>query len=251
MNGELLHAAEQVISYKTYQRAGYIPDTILTKIDSTIYRFESRPSVNSFRKPVFVESQKSWFSHLSKLGLTNISLRIREKAEDLDRLAFSNQLQDCVIETSSLEQMSVWRKFWKFDQKEQLWDIWYTEQLLDSLIPYPDIADPTSGFSLKLAEIRSISDELGYPFFSERFQRAETLLSGNILSDCPYLEMPPKNRMLYMAAREAWVFGGMGWWNDSPAYTADQRNRGELYKQLSDSLYTEIVTALMYAVNKW
>jgi hypothetical protein len=47
----------------------------------------------------------------------------------------------------------------------------------------------------------------------------------------------------------AWVFGGMGWWNDSPAYNAQQLGLSSEFDTITNKLYDDVISALMYCIN--
>ncbi|MNC34805.1 hypothetical protein D3C75_832590 [compost metagenome] len=56
-------------------------------------------------------------------------------------------------------------------------------------------------------------------------------------------------RTLLNAVYKAWVFGGMGSWNDSPPYSAHLHDREQEYNLLSARLYEALVQCARGAVN--
>lgn len=251
MNGELLHLAEQVIFVKTYKKTAYLLDSKLGYVDGLQYTFYQDAAKRLRKHTVLLEDTKSWIKRLGRLGLTDIGLRIREDPEDINLIAFSNGFRDCVIETKFKDATSVWIKNWTFDSAERMWDVSYTERPLKEG-SFPEIAaDPTMDFRAVLLKIHDLAGHLGLEWFAERFQSAEEILMERALSNCPYNEMPPKNRRMFSAAQTAYVFGGMGSWNDSPPYLAGEKGLADEYVRLTNELFRQIMRALMYAVNEW
>ncbi|MCR5815850.1 MAG: hypothetical protein K6F91_03105 [Ruminococcus sp.] len=62
--------------------------------------------------------------------------------------------------------------------------------------------------------------------------------------------MSERGRRLFAAASKADVFGGMGSWNDSPPYLAQEKGLKKEYDELSEQLWYEIKVAVMSAVNE-
>lgn len=71
------------------------------------------------------------------------------------------------------------------------------------------------------------------------------------LPDWMHIHLPEKNKALFAAASRAWVFGGMGSWNDSPPYLAHEQGLDGDYERLSAALHRQIMLAVLYAVNEW
>jgi len=63
--------------------------------------------------------------------------------------------------------------------------------------------------------------------------------------------MPKKNLALFAAASLADVFGGMSSWNDDAAGMAQYKKRGKEYEELSNELFTQMLKAILFAVNEW
>jgi hypothetical protein len=62
----------------------------------------------------------------------------------------------------------------------------------------------------------------------------------------PVAAFTPESRRLAATADRAWVFGGMGSWNDLSFPEADVQAR---YEEVSDSLYRSVLNALVAATN--
>lgn len=55
--------------------------------------------------------------------------------------------------------------------------------------------------------------------------------------------------LLLNAVYKAWVFGGMGSWNDDPANSAHSHQLEQQYRDLSGQLYTALLQCAQAAVN--
>ncbi len=104
-----------------------------------------------------------------------------------------------------------------------------------------------------LAEIETFARNNGLDDFASRFARArECLSSTDPLSYAYHRDLAPEG-MLPLAAQQllascqvAWVFGGMGSWNDL-SFGADDN---ALYKQLSQRLFDHLIKAVCVAANR-
>lgn len=102
-----------------------------------------------------------------------------------------------------------------------------------------------------------MAKRLDFEYYSKQFHEAyEILLGKNI--DIPdwmesiyaFLKNNEDQLRLFLAVEKTYVFGGMGTWNDSPAWAAASKGIEEEYNQLTNNLYNQIKLAIMYSVNK-
>ena len=135
---------------------------------------------------------------------------------------------------------------------EQTWTLRYTENHLVSYdVPGDAYHDNTADFGAVLEEIASFAEEIGFPWFAERYREARAILTGDCPCDrdLPLPHMSEVGKRLLNAANVADLFGCMGSWNDSPPYYAREKGRTEDYERLSDSLFFELRMAVLYAAN--
>jgi hypothetical protein len=66
------------------------------------------------------------------------------------------------------------------------------------------------------------------------------------LDALPEVAYSPQSRRLLTIAARAWVFGGMGSWNDLSFEDRDAQGR---YEKVSEDLYRSVLAALVAATN--
>lgn len=49
---------------------------------------------------------------------------------------------------------------------------------------------------------------------------------------------------------KSFVFGGMGWWNDSAKGVAELHKKSDIYNKLTNDLYFNLIKAYCYCINK-
>jgi hypothetical protein len=112
-----------------------------------------------------------------------------------------------------------------------------------------DMAAESARLTSVLADIAALADRTGYDNFAALFRRALALLTspnatgGLLLAPAQY---PLAARQIIDAAGPAWVFGGMGSWND--VYMEGDANYQD-YERLSSELHTALHRAVAAAVN--
>ncbi|WP_053202166.1 hypothetical protein [Jiangella muralis] len=132
----------------------------------------------------------------------------------------------------------------------RVWDLAATSGPAHGWQPAVPAADAARSTLLAaLDEIGRFAEDAGLGEWSEWFTRAQALLDdeepvapyhGDILPE----QSPLQLRQLAAAAVQAWVFGGMGSWND--VWLEDQVARTS-HERLSRALYDAILTALTAA----
>ena len=117
----------------------------------------------------------------------------------------------------------------------------------------PRFQEYREDFSAVLAQISELAVRIGENQFAAQFDSARRYLTDQhiTLPDWMHIRLPEKNKALFAAASRAWVFGGMGSWNDSPPYLAHEQGLDGDYERLSAALYRQIMLAVLYAVNEW
>lgn len=252
MNGELQHMAELVMMVKAAMMAGVLPDIITMRPHIKEETFVFAPVKKLFFGHVSATAKGavSWFGRLKAKGLRSIRL-LGEPQKDINRMGFANGLSSCMIGTGYAKDSAAWAKQWEFDQMEKKWVVTYREIRRIGGIPTPDIEDPALELHNTLVAIAGLADMLDCSYFADVFRKAD----GILMADAGYhridISMPDMNQRLYDAAINAWVFGAMGSWNDSPPYMAQVKGLSKEYDELTAALYRGILNAILYAVNMW
>ena len=148
----------------------------------------------------------------------------------------------------------VWRPRWNVDRDApngRIWQVAYEGERVTLAFPRaPTIDDAASTLRETLAAARDFAAQQ-LPDFVESFDHALGALDGREAGPSYYRDMlpdsyPSTSQSLVAACAHAWVFGGMGSWNDA-GFTDDAVNRR--HDELSRALWSHITTALVAAVN--
>ena len=102
-----------------------------------------------------------------------------------------------------------------------------------------------------LAAIEGLSREIGAEHFTERFVQAGAALAEGgppafHVDIADYADLDEPARRLFAAATHAWVFGGMGSWNDMGGFEPELNAR---YERCSEELFDALVNAVSAIAN--
>lgn len=154
-------------------------------------------------------------------------------------------------------QHTVWWSDWKVMNQSapdnRIWSVVYRQAPPPPPPPEQEhsTADMREELAGALADASQFSAEQNMGF-DESFQRASaTLNSSRPLENFFYADIVPgelidlENQQLLASCAAAWVFGGMGSWNDALFKGEDQRK----YEQVSDRLFNAVMTGVAVATN--
>ena len=155
--------------------------------------------------------------------------------------------------------MDVWSAKWEVGNREapdkRIWRVSYgvVAENVEALPAHPEPIDSlVSDFNLALSEIQAFCMGHGLAHFAACFRKADECLHANDPFALVYhkdltpeglLSLPAKQ--LLAACQAAWVFGGMGSWNDMGFDGAEQAR----YEKVSNDLYALVNRAICGATN--
>lgn len=232
------------VSFKTYKEG------ILSK----------KKTINAGNDPV------EWFQFLKKDGCRKLRVtyqhsKDQEKYKDFQLAGFVGGGGDWLIETIYEKHSDFWYAHWNFEKAEQhensLWRVEYEavarkKKTIGQQLQLEPAKDELLK-ALKVIEAFASAEQLND--WAEWFRKAlEALQSNNPASFYPIPDMVvEKNysltalQLLYGAA-QAWVFGGMGSWNDVGFEKAETT---EYYHQLTGDLYEAVLKAIVAGINSY
>jgi hypothetical protein len=237
---------------------------------STVFTFCKRVRFLTFhgdpRAPseeLFADSPVEWVSKLRDLG--TMGLRIHHFASNnpqiTDRMSvgFVGGGGRWFIETLHAMLSDFWEARWLVGNREdpdrKIWDVAYGRVDQDRAhLPYSSESLSTlkNDLEVVLSKIDAFATRKGLEFFSKSFRDARNVLnSDEPLSKtyCPDLaptsDISLEAKQLLGAAQVAWVFGGMGSWNDIGFEGHDQ----EEYTQVSNELFSLLNQVICASVN--
>ena len=164
------------------------------------------------------------------------------------------------IETQQARVSDLWQARWqsvnKDDPDRKIWDVAYFR--IDKGRPHiplqtKSIAALRQDLMMVLSEIEAFAARQKLEYFAGVFRKAAGLLSSDhplsqtYHSDfAPTPAMPLEAKQLLGAVQTAWVFGGMGTWNDLGFHGDDQRESdalsGELFLLLNQAICSAVNT---------
>lgn len=210
----------------------------------------------------YAADPRRWLERLRREGVTAVRLYSGARNDpgipDRQSVAFAGGGGRWVMETSRGAVCDLWEPRWELgdgnDPEQRIWNVTYGRTATG--IP----CQPVRAVDLEmlrgelmdvLAECEAFAHEQ-QTGFADHFRAA----IGALASDAPlagvyHPDMAPEGalplpaRQLLGAVQHAWVFGGMGSWNDLGFPDGAQ----ETYERLSDDLYALLTGALCAAAN--
>jgi hypothetical protein len=157
---------------------------------------------------------------------------------------------------SSPGRSEVWHALWEIGDRDGsdrgIWEVEYRGESVDERVvpPRPDISASAQRLVAALQKVEAFARTKELTRWADWFAKARRAGAGD-------LELPPSDilpargfsdvatRVLDMAMY-AWVFGGMGSWNDLAFRSREQEDE---YERVSAELYSAVLEALVAGVN--
>jgi hypothetical protein len=228
-------------------------------------RFELRRS--SFRPATSASDVGGWLEGAREREIDRYWLSIPEPGaattdghEVPDRMlvAFAGAGRWFLVGTSREQSRELWRASWAVGDEEapdqRIWNVEYRgEPLADAGSPLrPEISASAERLIGALEEIEVFARRQRLGDWADWFADARQLGAVEHAQPPFHPDMlpalgfaKPARRLLAMATR-AWVFGGMGSWND---HVFEARKEEDEYNRLSAKLYSAVLGAFVAAVN--
>jgi hypothetical protein len=212
---------------------------------------------------MLAKDPESWFAYLARNGVSHLKMHYSSASEegvpDRTSVAFSGGGGYWFIETVRPAGSALWESVWDFTRNRgmTIWRVWYVlskvrpDELHD--LPY-SLGETRKGLQQALVDISSFAKKHDdTKDWVSWFQRALDSLASEY--DARTAEILPAGcftreaEQLMAASRHAFVFGGMGSWNDVLFGAPDEVEKE--YHRVSDRLYDAICRAIVAAVNSY
>ena len=224
---------------------------------------DPEPVEDGMRGTLVATGTAAWYSHLRELGARNIWLvrRGEPAPEEIPRhmlVAFSGG-GDWHLQVDYPGKSETWHAAWHFVKhperyQDSYWNVTYAGVILEDVpqVEKHDLGVMQTRLRQVLVDIEKFARENGEEGWAQVFKDALDRLDAEQTSkvadlvpeDSGYSEQAHR---LLLAASGAWVFGGMGSWND----IVFQGEAGTEYERLSASLYDTVVTSVVAATNSF
>lgn len=215
---------------------------------------------------IVAEKPSDWFKYLKNDGCKYLRLYFQGSADQ--SMAADHKLAGMVggggtwaIEAVYINYSNFWVSRWEVNNQNtkdnKVWTVNYGRTLehqrtADEQI---DIENVKTILGEVLTEIAEFAYDQNLENWGETFERANNVLN-DLAPEQQYYDqtlIPVQNyslaaRQILFAAGSAWVFGGMGSWNDQ-GFATQEAN--ETYDTLSADLYNMIGEAVIAAVNSY
>lgn len=259
MNGELFHMA-MVAAYGNH----YITNTNEKVVFSCNFDYIGSIYFNKLRKGLFgkkneiiATSVEDWYNYIKDKNCIKIELLLSETKKDNHILsAYANGVSGWYIICRFHEYSEIWVRNWGMDEDKDKtkWNInYYGEEVRveEQKLSIEYLHDLKKKFDSILEKIGIFAIEIGFEGWKEYFDRGrEALITEPGDEEKPFPKSYPlEAKQLMLAARNSWVFGGMGWWNDSPPYAAHELGRDEEFNALTKELYSTMMECIQTSVN--
>src|SRR6266498_2575835 len=207
------------------------------------------------RSEILAKNTRGWFSHLETNGIRYLKLDLL----NLQHLPppYATSLFTAggawVIQT---DQGKCWQPNWSFlnqgSRQARLWKVEYWER--DNIPVINDFSDMETAYrDLESCLVEAQDFSMRRKFGWEKcFEKALLLLHDPSPALPFYADLLPSNfmnikvRQLLAGAIQAWVFGGLGSWNDM--YITDHSVEQE-YQQISKNLYGAVIQSVGAVTN--
>ena len=215
--------------------------------------FECAP--HSFRsrfRHAPITAVEDWFAYQRACGLEKITLWRPPEGEDYRLVGLSGYSSLSMICRYGNGDAAAFVPRWTGFEDGKRPGLRFTENHLVSYdIPHDTYHDNTQAFIAVLDEIAALAEDIGFPWFADRYREARDILTGSFPCS-PDLLLPcmgETGKRLMNAALSADHFGCMGSWNDTPPIVAAEMGLKQDYDRLAAALFSELRMAVLYAAN--
>lgn len=222
------------------------------------------PLLGRLRQRVVAETPEAWYETLRDQGVTRLFLsRTIASAISIRDLGFRTVLigdeKPVIVANRRGATSDLWVADWRVSSlhasDRRIWSVRYTAE--SGPPPFPEIGRDNLAWASELLATRLAETILfaaghGLGTWVPRFERAERLLSGAESEPPSHPDLLPQlgysasAQQLLNACVGAWVFGGMGSWNDNQP---DDSAGVPTYHELTKSLFDAVMNGLIAAVN--
>ena len=227
-----------------------------------------KPKTGGFQESAYAVDPLTWFTQLERDGVCGLRIVYRstaghqlgdKKVSDRMLVGFVGGGGRWLIEAMKPNGSDFWEGRWEVGNRERkdrkIWRVTYgriAKNQPTADLPAMDMLALKSQLIGNLEAIGAFARRQKMDGFAQAFDAGRAQLSSNDPFDgvhhsdlVPEKALPLAAVQLLGAAQAAWVFGGMGSWNDAGFDGEDQ----VLYERLSEDLYQLLNAAIVAAAN--
>jgi hypothetical protein len=241
----------------------YFPNSSTFKFCKFVKFVDLQSSGTKWHERDFAKDPNDWFKKLKETGVLQFRVRYistnNEAISDRMSVGFVGGGGRWLIEAVKLGESDFWEAGWEVgdrdDPEQNIWHVKYGRILRNRNQPEQPLP-PAIEVKEQLKEILQNISEFAHKNncgnFGECFDRGlKALEEPPVSSDKEYTIFPvgyaePVFHQILSASQRAWVFGGMGSWNDMGFNDSAIHKE---YEELSDKLFNLINLSLIVASN--
>lgn len=233
--------------------------------DESLFQFVAQldfAKVDQGRETPVADGPEAWFAWLDGEGVKGLRVIHQQRngrgLGDRQSMAFAGGGPHWLIQTIGPKGVAHWEGHWTLGDRDapdrRIWRVRYLQVDPGSakLAPALDPVEAARRVKAALTEIRAFAE--GKEFLGDfvgAFDRGLAALDGRIGRQARFPFAPqgflqPEAERLLVANQAAWVFGGMGSWND---WSLKDRSEQARYEAVSEALFTALNDALAAAAN--
>ncbi|MHA7944873.1 hypothetical protein ACJOV8_017480 [Formosa sp. 3Alg 14/1] len=238
----------------------YPQNSTFQHCDYVDFREMKKKNIFSSKKEITVSKNPiEWFEYLKSKNCKKLRLFYQTVKEDDHKMAgFVGGGGNWFIETINSTHSDFWISRWNHDKNltEKPWQVTYGKAIEKRPIinQQLDLIQTRENLKTCLEKITEFAYKETTENWGKIFETArETLENESPESDFYHNDLiiwnnyDLQNRQLLMSASKAFVFGGMGSWNDM---WFDKKEIEEKYNELSSELYDTMMKSITCAINK-
>ena len=237
---------------------------------STVFRFSKTVQFVALSgdpaKPdekLYAQDPMRWIARLRDEGSTDLRVHyvVGDDPRINDRMSvgFIGGGPRWLIEARQAHASDVWEARWRVmnrdDPEKKIWEVTYfrTDQGRSHIaMKAPNLTALRHDLAATLSRVETFATRQKMEGFAGAFRKASAILSSDQpLAETHHSDLAPTSatpleaKQLLGAVQAAWVFGGMGSWNDLGFAGDDQQE----YLKLSDELFARLNQSISGAVN--
>ncbi len=215
--------------------------------------------LNNEKEFIIAKNPIEWFKDLKSKKCLKIRLFHQSVKQDDYRYAgFTGGGGDWFIETIFSNYSDLWKSRWDYDKKKDKkpWQVTYGKVYENQSIinQQLDISQTRERLKICLEKITEFAFQETTENWGNIFEKAyNTLSSKKPKSDFYHTDLmywenyDLQNQQLLMSASKAFVFGGMGSWND---VWFEKKEIYDIHNKLSTELYQTMIQSIVCAINR-
>jgi len=209
----------------------------------------------------YADAPEQWIARLEKDGIAGLRLHYTARNDpgisDRNAVAFVGGGPRWLIEAMQPQASDLWEGTWQVVDKDapdrKIWGVTYyrmAQNVPRLPLQLRPLVELRADLGATLEKIEMFARRQKLDFFAAAFRKGTSLLSSHDPFEGVYHPdmgpiLPLEARRLLGVAQAAWVFGGMGSWNDIGFDGKDQSE----YEQLSGQLFSLLNEAICTAAN--